>query len=302
MAMVFDDDDDFKISMDDIKDIVSELFGEKIEKIDESKAKEILKQEEKVSVDKDLETLEIGKLTVEEEKILQSYENEVKAEKVESKEQIKTVNVEELRKQIEEEMREKLRKEMEEERAKKREEVLKKLESVKAEEEKKVPQEQTLTNYSEKISLLQVFEQSQSIFKNLLSKLIKRTSVETMFLKTLEKVMLKYPDVLRKADHNQYNKVRVDGSLEIGRVAANINALYMPEKQKEAKFFSALHDIFEERLIATELAVGIATKDELISKLILQMEQVFEMKKIPERLKDIFMEKIFPSTTIKPGE
>ncbi len=298
--MVFDNDD-FKISMDDIKDIVSELFGEKIEKIDESQAKEILKQEEKISIDKDLETLEIGKLTEEEKKVLQSYENEVKAEQTENKEEIKKVNVEELRKQIEEEMREKLRKEMEEERARKREEVLKKLENVKTEKEK-VSQEPSITNYSEKISLLQVFEQSQNIFKKLLSKLIKRTLVETMFLKTLEKAMSKHPDVLRKADHNQYNKIRVDGSLEIGRVAANINALYMPEKQKEAKFFTALYDIFEERLIATELAVGIATKDELISKLILQMEQVFEMKQIPNKLKDIFMEKIFPSTTIKPGE
>lgn len=292
------DDDDFKISMDDIKDIVSELFGEKIEKIDESKAKEILKQEEKISVDKDFETMEIGKLTEEEEKILKSYENEVKEEKKETKQ----VDVEELRRQIEAEMREKLRKEMEEERAKKREEVLKKLDVIKEQEEKKPLMEPAITNYSEKISLLQVFEQSQSILRNLLSKLIKRTPVETMFLKTLEKVMLKYPDVLRKADHNQYNKIRVDGSIEIGRVAANINALYISEKQKEAKFFSALHDIFEERLIATELAVGIATKDELVSKLLLQMEQVFEMKKFPEKLKDIFMEKIVPSTTIKPGE
>ncbi len=294
-------DDDFKISMDDIKDIVSELFGEKIEKIDESKAKEILKQEEKIYLDKDLESLQIGKLTEEEEKILQSYENEVKEDK---KEEVKQVNIEELRQQIESEVREKLRKEMEEERARKREEVLKKLEGVKEPEAelKKTTFEQTITNYSEKISLLQIFEQSQNIFKNLLSKLIKRTPVETMFLKTLEKVMLKYPDVLRKADHNQYNKIRVDGSIEIGRVAANINAINMPEKQKEEKFFKALHDVFEERLIATELAVGIATKDEIISKLLLQMDQVFEMKKFPQRLKDIFIEKIVPSTTVKQGE
>lgn len=294
-------DDDFKISMDDIKDIVSELFGEKIEKIDEKKAKEILKQEEKVLIDKDLETLQIGQLTEEEEQILKSYKTEAQSEK--KAEAQAPVNVEELRKQIEAEMREKLCKEMEEERAKKREEVLKKLDAVKEkEEEKSKVYDTSVTNYSEKISLLQVFEQAQNIFKNLLSKLIKRTPVETMFLKTMGKTMLKYPDILRKADHNQYNKVRIDGSLEIGRVAANINALYVPEKQKEEKFFAALHDIFEERLIATELAVGIVTKDEIISKLLLQLEQIFEMKKFPEKLKEIFMTKIFPSTTIKPGE
>lgn len=199
-------------------------------------------------------------------------------------------------------MREKLRREFEEERAKKREEVLKKLGEIKETTEQQQTQAKVLTNYSEKISLLQIFEQSQNIFKNLLSKLIKRTPVETMFLKTLEKAMQKYPDVLRKADFNQYNKVRVDGSIEIGRVAANLNSLYMPEDKKEIKFFNALHDIFEERLIATELAVGIETKDEIISKLITQMEEILKAKNISTKLINIFMEKIVPSTTIKPGE
>lgn len=296
------DDDDFKISMDDIKDIVSELFGEKIEKVDETKAKEILKQETKISLDEDFANIQIGQLTQEEEKILKNYEEDVKKEnqsKIETKE---ATDINALKKQIEEEMREKLRKEFEEERIKKREEVLKKLGEIKEPTEQQQTQAKVLTNYSEKISLLQIFEQSQNIFKNLLSKLIKRTPVETMFLKTLEKAMQKHPDVLRKADFNQYNKVRVDGSIEIGRVAANLNSLYMPEDKKEIKFFNALHDIFEERLIATELAVGIETKDEIISKLITQMEEILKAKNISTKLINIFMEKIVPSTTIKPGE
>lgn len=299
------DDDDFKISMDDIKDIVSELFGEKIEKVDESKAKEILKQETKISLDEDLANIQIGQLTQEEEKILKNYEEDVKKEnqsKIETTEATGVTDINVLKKQIEEEMREKLRREFEEERAKKREEVLKKLGEIKETTEQQQTQAKVLTNYSEKISLLQIFEQSQNIFKNLLSKLIKRTPVETMFLKTLEKAMQKYPDVLRKADFNQYNKVRVDGSIEIGRVAANLNSLYMPEDKKEIKFFNALHDIFEERLIATELAVGIETKDEIISKLITQMEEILKAKNISTKLINIFMEKIVPSTTIKPGE
>lgn len=299
------DNDDFKISMDDIKDIVSELFGEKIEKVDESKAKEILKQETKISLDEDLANIQIGQLTQEEEKILKNYEEDVKKEnqsKIETTEATGVTDINVLKKQIEEEMREKLRREFEEERTKKREEVLKKLGEIKETSETQQTQAKVLTNYSEKISLLQIFEQSQNIFKNLLSKLIKRTPVETMFLKTLEKAMQKYPDVLRKADFNQYNKVRVDGSIEIGRVAANLNSLYMPEDKKEIKFFNALHDIFEERLIATELAVGIETKDEIISKLITQMEEILKAKNISTKLINIFMEKIVPSTTIKPGE
>lgn len=279
--------------------------GKKIEKVDESKAKEILKQETKISLDEDLANIQIGQLTQEEEKILKNYEEDVKKEnqsKIETTEATGVTDINVLKKQIEEEMREKLRREFEEERTKKREEVLKKLGEIKETSETQQTQAKVLTNYSEKISLLQIFEQSQNIFKNLLSKLIKRTPVETMFLKTLEKAMQKYPDVLRKADFNQYNKVRVDGSIEIGRVAANLNSLYMPEDKKEIKFFNALHDIFEERLIATELAVGIETKDEIISKLITQMEEILKAKNISTKLINIFMEKIVPSTTIKPGE
>jgi len=301
-------DDDFKISMDDIKDIVSELFGEKIEKVDEAKAKEILKKENKISLDEDLANIQIGQLTQEEEKILKDYEEDVKKEsenKIEIKEetQIKeTTDINALKKKIEEEMREKLRKEFEEERAKKREEVLKKLDEIKETEKIQQPQVKVLTNYSEKISLLQIFEQSQNILKNLLSKLIKRNPVETMFLKTLEKAIQKHPDVLRKSDFNQFNKVRVDGSIEIGRVAANLNSIYMPEDKKEIKFFNVLHDIFEERLIAIELAVGIETKDEIISKLIGQVEEILKTKNISTKLINIFMGKIVPSTTMKLGE
>ncbi|HRU38900.1 MAG TPA: hypothetical protein P5511_03405, partial [Candidatus Goldiibacteriota bacterium] len=67
-------DDDFKISMDDIKDMVSELFGEKIEKVEASKARDILREFTEEFLTRGIEEVAAEKLTQEEEKLLADYE------------------------------------------------------------------------------------------------------------------------------------------------------------------------------------------------------------------------------------
>ena len=57
------DEDDFKISMDDIKDMVSEIFGEKVEKIDAGKAKEILRDSTEEFLNEGIKEISPQKLT-----------------------------------------------------------------------------------------------------------------------------------------------------------------------------------------------------------------------------------------------
>ncbi len=310
-------DDDFKISMDDIKDMVSELYGEKIEKVEVSKARSVLREFTEVFLTKGIDEVTTEKLTREEEGLLKQYEQEHAAQARAPEpgtqplpeisvdvEALKRRVEEETRKKLETEMREKIKQEFTDEKQKKKEEILKKIEQSKqqsAAEAASAAAAGFTTNYSEKMNLINMFEQTQKMLALLLSKLMRRNPVDTMFLKTLEKAMEKYPDVLKKVDCNQYGKVRADGSIEVARLAANLNAMYMPDDRKTEKFLNALKDIFEERLIAVELALGIETKDEILSNLLMQAEKVFSKKEYRQKLKDLFNDRIIPDTTLKPG-
>jgi hypothetical protein len=315
-------DDDFKINMDDIKDMVSEIFGEKIEKVEASKARGILKEFNKDFIVKGIDELPADKLTPEEEKILKDYEKEhAAAGNVPSQAlpdelldistgqadltKIKKKIEEETRAKDEAQMRENIRQELEQEITRKKEETIRKTEALKKESDeaaKAAAPAGPVLNYSEKMSLINMFEQSQKMLWLILNKLMRKAPVDTMFLKTLEKCVEKYQDVLKKVGMNQNGRVRADGSMEVARLAANLNAMYMPEDRKNERFFAALKEIFEERLIATELALGVETKDGILSSLLMQMKKIFGKREYSGRLKDIFHEKIVPGTTIKPGE
>ena len=204
-------------------------------------------------------------------------------------------------------MREKIKQELEQERARKKEETLKKIDVLKKESEVAAKAAAAAAagqalSYGEKMSLINMFEQSQKMLGLILGKFMRRAAVDTMFVKTLGKCIGKYQDILKKTDMGQNGKTRPDGSLEVARLAANLNAIYTPEAAKNERFFAALKEIFEERLIATELALGIETKDEILSNLMMQMDKVFGKKEYSGRLKEIFHEKIVPDTTLKPGE
>ncbi len=297
-------DDDFKISMDDIKDMVSDLFGEKIEKIEKQKAKEILSHYTEELLLKDIEEEEITS-KVEDEVASKIQEKEQESKGLVGEEETKKSIEDEIRKKVESELREKIKQEIEDERVAKRKELLKKLEesSKPAQQESAVEKKQVISfDFIEKLALINLFEQSQKVLLLMLAKLLKRGPAEKMFYKTLEKAIEKYPDVLRKVNCNQYSKPRMDGSMEDGRLAANINALSLSEDKKTDKMCSALHEIFEERLIAVELALGIETKNEIISNLIMQLDKIFITDKNKNKLMSVFYEKIIPDTTLKESD
>ena len=298
------EDDDLKFSMDDIIDMVSELFGEKVEKIDAAKAKGILKQETENMFLSGIELPEASEMPAEED-LLKGY----KAEKITA---LDLFSVEEDVKK-EEVLPPGVKKlpELDPERVKKREELLRRLEEndKKAEAAAKImplkPQAAAKTavfSYNEIIMMISLFDASQQIFMALLSKLIKKTPVLNMFLKTLEKAMKVNPEILRKADLNSKGGARADGSLEPARVFSNYNTLQEPAEKKLYKFFAALRDIFEERLIAMEMAAGIETKDEVMSNILIQSEKLFYKKEYPEKLTRVFFKYVVPNTTLKPGE
>lgn len=297
-------DDDLKFSMDDIIDMVSELFGEKVEKIDAAKAKNILKQETENLFLSGIELPKASEVPAEED-LLKEY----KAEKITA---LDIFGIEEEAKK-EEVLPPGVKKlpELDPERLKKREELLRRLEEndKKAEAAAKTiplkPQaaaKNAVFSYNEIVMMISLFDASQQIFMALLSKLIKKTPVLNMFLKTLEKAMKNNPEILRKADLNSKGDARADGSLEPARVFSNYNTLQEPAEKKLFKFFAALRDIFEERLIAVEMAAGIETKDEVMSNILIQSEKLFYKKEYPKKLTQTFFEHVVPSTTLKPGE
>lgn len=348
------DDDDFKISMDDIKDMVSELFGEKVNKVGADEARKILKQEMLEFFETGIEDIAVpppaGALSDDEERLLKEFESKQDtlsgtyellsktapskpAEPVKPSGPVITRNnavfadtpavkpsaPKEIKADpyglppVEGELKLKPAPPpvTEEERLRKREETLKKLEASKKQSAeyqasltKRTAQESTavVTTHTDKVTLLNMFEHTQKVFAQLLSKLVKRKPVETMMVRTLEKAMACNPDVLKKANINQGGKNREDGSLEIPRVAANMNALMLDEEKRTKKFLDALRQIFDERLIATEIATSIEVKDEIISAIMMQIDRIFDMNKYGKNLKDIFVEYIVPSTTLKPGE
>lgn len=251
--------DYFKISMDDIKDMVSELFGKKIEKIKKQEAKQILNE---YTVLKDIEEENICS------EIEQKVNEEIQEKSLENKELISEKSIEKsvedkICKKIEVELREKIKQENEDERRAKRKELLQKLEENNkvSKQEAAIEKNQVVPlGFIEKLTLINLFKQVQKVLVLMLAKLLKREPAEKMFYKTLEKTIEKHSDILRKVNYNQYSKPRMDSSLEVGRLAANLNGLNLSEEQKKEKLFNALREIFEERLIATELALGIDIK------------------------------------------
>lgn len=295
------EDNDLKFSMDDIIDMVSELFGEKVERVDAVKAKNILKQETDNLFLSDIKLSDASEVPAE-EVLLKEYKAEkISAgelfgiEEAEKKDEMPPAGIKKLP-------------ELDPEKVKKREELLKKIE----ENEKKAAgltaekpaagMKTGVFSYNEIIMMISLFDASQQIFSVLLSKLIKKAPVLTMFLKTLEKAMKANPEILKKADLNSKGGARADGTLEPARIFSNYNTLQGSAGNKLMKFFAALRDIFEERLIAVEMATGIETKDEIMSNILIQSEKLFYKKEYPEKLTRAFFHYVVPNTTLKPGE
>lgn len=306
-------DDDLKFSLDDIKDMVSEYFGEKVDKVDAQTAKSLLRESTVESLAKETEQTSEA-INDEVRELLEEFELFEKAEASAAPEPETDISEEirEISRQASESAQKKIeesaaaRQADEEIRRKKREENLRKIEeakkeSVKYAQELQKPKHENL-DFKERLLLINMFEQSQKMLAILLSRIIKRKPVETMYVRTLDKAIKSNPEVLKRADINQHGKERQDGTLEIARVASNVNWIGAPEPVKNEKLYSALREIFEERLIAVEVATELATKEEVLSNLLAQTERAFSAGKYGATLNRIFFEKVIPDTTLKQGE
>jgi len=280
------EDDDYKI---DFTDIVSILFGEQIEKVDAEKAKKILNSEDKELAHKGTDSTAKNELSVDEEELLKQFE--VERDLIKKEEETKggfagylVIDREKLAEALSGQKKENAAPEQKT-----------------SQQNSRKAANPTMT-YGERIALIQFFERAQKILADLLGRLIKNKPVNTMFLKTLEQAIDKHNEVLKKVDYNQQGKLKNDGTIEAGRLIANINALQGGEDIKTKKVIDALEDIFEERLIAIEIALGKQVKNEIMSKLFLQVEKISENALFTKRVKSVFMEFIVPSTSIKTGE
>ncbi len=288
------ENDDYKI---DFTDIVSILFGEQIEKVDADKAKKILNGEEKESIHKHTDDTAKKELSVDEEELLKQFE--VERELIKKEEETKggfagylVIDREKLAEALS--------------GSKKENSVVEQKTDQQNPDKREVQNMQDSINftmtYGERIALIQLFDRAQKILAELLGKLIKKKPVNTMFLKTLEQAIEKHNEVLKKVDYNQNGKLKNDGIIEAGRLIANINALQGGEDIKTKKVIEALEDIFEERLIAIEIALGSQVKNEIMSKLFRQFGKITENVLFTQKVKSIFMDFVVPSTAIKPGE
>ncbi len=305
------DDDDLKFSIDDIKDMVSEYFGEKVEKVDAETAKELLRESTKESLAQEPEQTSEA-INDEVRELLEEFELFEKEDVSEEPEPDISEEIREISRQAAESAQVKieeanaLKTADEEARRLKREENLRKIEeakkeSVKYAQELQKPKHENL-DFKERLLLINMFEQAQKMLAILLSRIIKRKPVETMYVRTLQKAIKNNPEVLKRADINQHGKERQDGTIEVARVASNVNWIGAAEIVKNEKLYTALREIFEERLIAVEVATELATKEEVLSNLLEQTERAFTAGKYGATLNRIFFEKIIPDTTLKQGE
>ena len=200
-------------------------------------------------------------------------------------------------------MKDEIKKEMEEERARKKQEILSRLDSVKtqSDEFQKKLGEVTL-NYSEMTSMILLFEESQKIFLQILSARTDKKTAQNIFFKAVLTAEKKMPEVLKRVITDKNGNLKSDAVLESARYVANINALQLPEPQKAAKFTAGLREIFDERIIAAEVATNIQAKEFMIGELITKLNQVILKGAFGKKINDLFMGQVVPNTSLNQGD
>jgi len=146
-------------------------------------------------------------------------------------------------------------------------------------------------SFSEIIAIIQLFARSQQFLFDIMAKTIKRKEVKFIFYNTLKTAIEKNIEVLKKVDYNQYDKVREDGTINTGRMLANINLL--PESG-QTKIINVLNGIFSARLDAFEVKAGGHAKNRVIMTLRNQIKRIAAGNIFTQKVNDIFCEFIIP--------
>ncbi|HDT15221.1 MAG TPA: hypothetical protein ENN55_03335 [Firmicutes bacterium] len=210
----------------------------------------------------------------------------------------------------EEEIKEKIKKEMEEERKKKQAALMSKLDGIKmnsrrVEEQKKFVAEKKIESgeialsHTDRLILVRLFEEIQKILAELVGSYTDAKKVEKMFFKAADTAIKKNPEIMKKAITDREGRLRTDGSLETARIMANVNAYPGTEAKRSRAFFKGLRDVFEERLIACEIATDIDTRERITSELMRRMTKVFSKNDYNRKMGKIFMQHIMPDTSLQ---
>jgi hypothetical protein len=233
-----------------------------------------------------------------------------KLEKIESIE-FKTSEITE--KELRSRMKADIMREIEEERQRKKEELLKKIEmnqkaSAQLEmQREKVRHEQqkegaTAVTHTEKLVLLRLFEDTQKILHELMGSYLTTKKVEHIFSVSVTNAVKKNPDVLKKINLDRDGKPKQDGSIEVARVLANVNALEVSEDKKSMLFFRALRDIFDERVVEIETAIDVETREKIVSELLNRINRIFGKNEYNKKMGAYFMDFIVPNTSLQSGD
>ncbi|MFP4466343.1 MAG: hypothetical protein ACLFP1_04765 [Candidatus Goldiibacteriota bacterium] len=210
----------------------------------------------------------------------------------------------------EDSIKEKIKKEMEEERKKKQAALMSKIDNMKMHSQRVEEQKRHIKDEKEKsgeialshtdrLILARLFEETQKILIQLFVPYTDMKKAEKMFLKAADTAIKKNSEVLKKAVIDKNGRFKTDGSLEIPRIMANVNAYPGTEANRSRAFFKGLRDIFEERLIACEIATDLDTRERITSELMRRMTKVFSKNDYNKKMGKIFMEHIMPDTSLQ---
>jgi hypothetical protein len=297
------------VSVEELKKKIEEDLRKKIE--DETRTRLQKEIEEKVKKEVEERERQRKEELLKKIQALKNLEDEMKVEKEkENKEReelrskldeiertsgsMKQLNEDEIK----DKLRQELKKEMEDERQKKKEALLLKLENTKQAAAAAQPKG---LDHNEKVIILQLFEEAQLVLLTLLSTRLSKKEVESMYVKTLMAAQGIFPDVLKRVMYDKTGNLLQTGVINASRIIANTDMLPVPEDKKSARFFEALHCIFEERIIAMETSTSFDIKNNIVHDVLNQMKKSITRKGYNPKIESIFIKQVFPSTTLKQG-
>ncbi|HDQ25120.1 MAG TPA: hypothetical protein ENN43_00025 [bacterium] len=294
------------LSVEDMKKQIEAEVRKKIE----DETRERLKKEMEENIRKEVEEREKGKKDELLKKIqaFKYLEDEMRQEQEkDAKEKEKLI--EELKQKesalketdpaLREKLKEELKKELEEERLRKKEELLRKIETAK-EQSKKEESNKPGFSQNEKVTILQIFEESQNVMNSILSARLSKKEVDSVFYDALLRALDRHPAVLKRVMYDKTGNPMPGGMLNTSRLIANTDMLEAKdEEQRAPKMFEALRAVFEERLAMIEKLTSADIRNKIALDTLNHMKKSMSRKGYGIKTESIFIKQIFPS--VLPG-
>jgi hypothetical protein len=149
-------------------------------------------------------------------------------------------------------------------------------------------------------ALAGMFEETRSEMLKHVSDQIGKKPAQAMMKKTLAKVAKAHLDVYGRAAVDPKNELRVDGALDLDRLA---RALYaVPAEQRLGKVQKAFYELIEMRFIAVELGLGHRAQAAIVSKTLHNLEASFKKQGHAQDLVKWYFDDVIPSTALADSD